>query len=61
MGYHMTVILTCDKKSVLHNTTLPSSTLKKNHSAIVYHKVLETVAAQIVKGRLIDGKENLAY
>ena len=32
-----------DNKSVVTNTTLPSSTLKKKHNAIAYHKVRESV------------------
>ena len=38
----------CDNKGVVLNTTLPSSTLKKKHNAIAYHRVREAVAAQIV-------------
>jgi hypothetical protein len=50
----------CDNKSVVLNTTLPSSTLKKKHNAIAYHRVREAVAAQIIKVRHIDGKDNIA-
>ena len=50
----------CDNKSVVLNMTLPSSTLKKKHNAIAYHKVRETVAAEIIKVNHIDGKLNLA-
>jgi len=50
----------CDKKGVVLNTTLPSSTLKKKHSAIVYHRVREAVAAKIAKVSPIEGKENFA-
>jgi len=50
----------CDNKGVVLNTTLPSSTLKKKHNAIAYHRVREAVAAQIVKISHIDGKENIA-
>ena len=50
----------CDNKSVVLNMTLPSSTLKKKHNAIAYHRVRETVAAKIIKVNHIDGKSNLA-
>jgi hypothetical protein len=42
------------------NTTLPSSTLKKKHNAIAYHRVREAVAANVVKVNHIEGKENIA-
>jgi hypothetical protein len=50
----------CDNKGVVLNTTLPSSTLKKKHNAIAYHRVREAVAAKIAKVYHIDGKENMA-
>ena len=40
--------------------TLPSSSLKKKHNAIAYHKVRESVAAGIVQIHHIEGKENVA-
>ena len=33
-----------DNKSVLYNTTLPESTLKKKSNSIAYHAVIEGVA-----------------
>jgi hypothetical protein len=50
----------CDNQSVVLNTTLPSSTLKKKHNAIAYHRVREAVAANVVKVNHIEGKENIA-
>ena len=41
-------ILLMDNEAVVKNTCLPSSTLKKKHNAIAYHKVREVVAAEIV-------------
>ena len=41
--------LLIDNEAVVKNTTLPSSTLKKKHNAIAYHKVREAVAAGIIK------------
>ena len=45
---------------MVKNTTLPSSTLKKKHNAIAYHKICEAVAAGIVKIAYIRSKENRA-
>ena len=42
-------VLLVDNEAVVKNTTLPSSTLKKKHNAIAYHKVREAVAAGIVR------------
>ena len=50
----------CDNKGVVLNTTLPSSTLKKKHNAIAYHRVREAVAAKVAKVSHIEGKENIA-
>ena len=37
-----------DNRSVILNSTVPSSLLKKKHIAIVYHKIREATAAGIV-------------
>ena len=50
----------CDNKGVVLNTMLPSSTLKKKHDAIAYHRVREAVAAKIARMSHIEGKENIA-
>ena len=36
-----------DKMSVVLNTSIPSSVLKKKHSAINYHRVREAIAAKV--------------
>jgi hypothetical protein len=38
-----------DKMSVVLNTTVPSSVLKKKHYAIAYHRVREAIAARIMR------------
>jgi hypothetical protein len=38
-----------DDMSVVLNTTVPSSLLKKKHNAIVYDRVREAIAARIMK------------
>ena len=49
-----------DNMSVVVNTTIPSSNLKKKHQACNYHRVRECIAAQFVKFGHIDSKENMA-
>ena len=39
----------CDNKSVVMNATVPTSTLKKKHNSIVYHRVKEAVAAKVLR------------
>ena len=39
----------CDNKSVVTNSTVPTSTLKKKHNSIAYHRVREAVAAGILR------------
>lgn len=49
-----------DNMSVITNCTLASSTLKKKHSAISYHKVREAAAAGILRLFHISGKSNVS-
>jgi hypothetical protein len=42
------------------NASIPSSTLKKKHNAIAYHKVREAIAAGIIRVAKVDGDKNLA-
>ena len=51
-------ILLMDNEAVIKNTTLPSSSLKKKHNAIAYHKIREAVAADIVRVAFINSKMN---
>ena len=37
-----------DNESMVKNTTLPQSTLKKRHNAVAYHRVRRAVAADVV-------------
>jgi hypothetical protein len=50
IGYNMSVIL---------NTTVPSSVLKK-HNTIAYHRIRETIAARIMKFAYIKSEENVS-
>ncbi len=50
----------CDNKSVVTNSTIPTSTLKKKHNSIAYHHVREVVAAGVLQIAKVDTTENLA-
>jgi len=49
-----------DNLSVVINTTVPSSQLKKKHNAIAYHRVREAIAGKIVRLAHIPSKDNVA-
>ena len=49
-----------DNLSVVTNCTLSTSTLKKKHNAITYHKVREAVAAGVINLAHVPTKDNLA-
>jgi hypothetical protein len=50
----------CDNKSVVANSTIPTSTLKKKHNTIAYHRVREAVVAGILRIAKVHTSENLA-
>ena len=49
-----------DNMSVVLNTTLPSSMLKKKHNAIAYHRIREAIAAGITRFAHIPSTTNCA-
>jgi hypothetical protein len=49
-----------DNMSVVLNTTLPSSVLKKKHCAIGYHRVREAIAGGVLTFAHIPSTENIA-
>jgi hypothetical protein len=49
-----------DNRSVVLNTTLPSSVLKKKHCGIAYHRIREAIAAQALIFVHIPSAENEA-
>jgi hypothetical protein len=49
-----------DNMSVVLNTTVPSSVLKKTHNAIAYHRVREDIAAMIMRFAYIKREENVS-
>ena len=54
------ILMLGDNKSVVLNTTIPSSALKKKHNAIAYLRVREAIAARIIRFCHIDSKVNVA-
>ena len=49
-----------DNMSVILNTTVPSSQLRKKHNAIAYHRVREAIAGGIIRFAKVDSKDNFA-
>ena len=49
-----------DNMSVVLNTTVPSSVLKKKHLGICYHRVREAIAAKVLRFCHVRSEENLA-
>ena len=54
------ILMLGDNKSVVLNTTIPSSALKKKHNAIAYHRVREAIAARLIRFCHVDTKMNVA-
>jgi hypothetical protein len=50
----------CNNKSVVTNATVPTSTLKKKHNSIAYHRVREAVAARTLQVAKVHSSKNLA-
>ena len=53
-----TSLLLGDNKSVVLNTTVPSSVLKKKHCALAYHKVREMISCNVIRFTHIDSSQN---
>jgi hypothetical protein len=49
-----------DNLAVVQNSTIPSSTIKKKHNSICYHRVREAIAAGILRLTHITSTQNLA-
>ena len=50
----------CDNRSVVTNSSVPTSVLNKRHNAIGYHRVREAQAAGVIRVGWIEGKYNVA-
>ena len=62
LGVHMEErnVMVGDNMSVVLNTTIPSSALKKKHLACSYHRIREAIARGIIDFGKIDSEVNLA-
>ena len=49
-----------DNMSVVLNTTVPLSVLKKKHNAIAFHRVREAIAAKVMRFAYIKSEENVS-
>jgi len=49
----------CDNRSVVVNSSVPTSVLNKRHNAICYHRVREAQAAGIIRVGWIEGERNV--
>jgi hypothetical protein len=49
-----------DNMSVVLNTAVPLSVLKKKHNAIAYHRIREAIAARIMSFAYIKSEENVS-
>jgi hypothetical protein len=49
-----------DNMSVVLNTSVPSSVLKKKHNAIAYHRVREAIAAKVMRFAYVKSDENVS-
>ena len=49
-----------DNMSVVLNTSVPSSVLKKKHNAIAYHRLREAIAAKVLRFAYVKSEENLS-
>ena len=50
----------CNNMSVVNNSSIPTSALKKRHDSICYHRVMEAQAAGILRVGWIPGEFDLA-
>ena len=60
VGLEGSILMLGDNRSVVLNTTVPSSMLKKKHCAINYHRVREAIAAGIIRYAHIPSQKNVA-
>ena len=49
-----------DTMSLILNTSVPSSVLKKKHNAIAYHQVREAIAAKFMRFAFARSEENVS-
>jgi hypothetical protein len=49
-----------DNMSVVLNTSVPSSVLKKKQNAIAYHRVRQAIAAKVMRFAYVKREENVS-
>jgi hypothetical protein len=49
-----------DNMSVVLNTSVPSSVLKKKHNAITYHQERDAIAAKVMTFAYVKSEENVS-
>jgi hypothetical protein len=49
-----------DNMSMIQNCSISSSQLKKKHNAIAYHKIRESVAAEVIQLAHVSSEDNIA-
>jgi GTP cyclohydrolase II len=57
---HGPTLMLGDNMSVVLNTSVPSSVLKKKHNAIAYHRVREAIAAKVMRFAYVKSEENVS-
>jgi hypothetical protein len=60
ISFEKTTTILCDNQSVVINTQLPSSSLKKKHNSVAFHKCRECVAAGIIRIGHINTENNFS-
>jgi hypothetical protein len=60
VALHGTALMIGDNMSVVLNTTVPSSVLKKKHNAIAYHLLREAIGARMMRFPIIKSEENVS-
>ena len=55
-----TSTILCDNQAVIINTQFPTSSLKKKHNAVAFHKIREAVAAGIVRTAHVRSEHNVS-
>ena len=60
LKFEHTATILCDNNAVVYNTQYPTSSLKKKHNAVAFHKIREAVAAKIIRTAYVKSNENLS-
>ena len=49
-----------DNISIVLNTSVPSSVLKKKYNAIAYHRIREAIVARVLRFAYLKSEENVS-